>query len=457
MTKNLGNLSPETPVPVTPRKPRQFSVLVILLVAGLLSSCGQPGLDQPPAPPSQVDRATIPPVNVPPTAISLTSTPSPTQPATETTPPTPSETPPLDTIPHLQAGTSVTISSINMFDEKNGWALGGLPGESTHILSTDDGSLSWKDVTPPQVIPSQSQPLQAAAGFLDPQLAWVFYMQSDSTVVESAVVWYTQDSGLHWQASQPLDLTGLESQFYISNIFFIDPLNGWLLAHVGVGMNHDYVMLYRSRDGGQSWQRLIDPYMDGGIQACQKTGMLFTDPQQGWLPGDCNGVAPGAFLYHTTDGGETWETINLASPSDQPTLFETPTAACGVYDVTFFTPDFGRAGVTCANYATDPLTYLHYLYTTQDGGATWTAVEFPGGSLIFLNDQLGWTQNGEIYHSADGGLTWTIISQVTWEADFDFVSEKLGWAVARLGDETALLFSGDGGVYWAVINPTILP
>jgi len=362
---------------------------------------------------------------------------------------------PLEVIEHLEIGQAVTISTLDMLDEQNGWASGGLPGETGQILRTGDGGFTWQDVTPPQPAPDSAQPLQSAAGFLDTQLAWVFYMQADSAPGKPAVVWRTQDGGENWLASQPLDLEGLESQFYVSDLQFIDPQNGWLLAHVGVGMNHDYIMLYHSQDGGITWQRLVDPYVDSGIQGCRKTGMLFTDPLHGWLPGDCNGVAPGAFLYHTTDGGATWETVNLPAPAGLPTLFENPAAACGIYDATFFSPQFGRAGMTCANYDTDPLSYLYYLYTTQDGGTTWTATTYPGGSLVFLNDQVGWAQNGDIFQTTDGGASWTKISLVSWQAEFDFVSEMLGWAVARAGDETALVKSEDGGVYWQELKPVI--
>jgi photosystem II stability/assembly factor-like uncharacterized protein len=344
-----------------------------------------------------------------------------------------------------------------MLDDQNGWAKGGLPGETEHILRTGDSGNSWQDVTPPQATSDQEQLLKAATNFLDTQLAWVFYMQSDSMPANPAIVWHTQDGGAHWQASQPLDLEGLESQFYVSDLQFTDSQNGWLLAHVGVGMNHDYVMLYRTQDGGENWLRLIDPYMDGGIQACRKTGMIFTNAQQGWLPGDCNGVAPGAFLYHTSDGGANWEMVNLPAPSDLPTLFENPAAACGVYDATFFTPQFGRAGMTCANYDTDPLSYLYYLYTTQDGGSNWTSIVYPGGSLTFLNDQLGWAQNKDIFQTTDGGATWTKIALVSWQAEFDFVSETLGWAVARSNDQIALVKSEDGGVYWSQLTPRIIP
>jgi photosystem II stability/assembly factor-like uncharacterized protein len=351
----------------------------------------------------------------------------------------------------------LTIATIDMLDEQNGWAIGGVEGGSQHILRTGDGGLTWQDVTPPQAAPEKGALLQAAGHFMDARQAWVFYTLDDGRPIYPAVVWHTADGGASWQSSQQIDLGGVEYQFSYPGLQFTDAQHGWLMAHVGAGMNHDYVMLYRSQDGGQSWQRLIDPYMDGGIQACYKPGMEFVDAQQGWLPVDCNGVMPGALLYHTADGGETWEMVNLPPPADQPGIFENYAVACGVRQAIFFTPQMGYAGVTCANYDTDPLTTLYYLYTTQDGGVTWTSSAYPGGSLTFLDAQMGWAQNEDIYHTTDGGATWTKIANVSWQAEFDFVSQEQGWAIAEAGEDTALVQSKDGGVYWSEIEPEIGP
>lgn len=455
-TRSWVSLTPKPHVIVRLPKAQRYRLLAWLLMAALLAGCGQLETSFPYGPTTPIVLEASATVSVTPIPVELTPTPLPTQPPSETPAPIPSQASPTqDVIAHLDVGQAVTIVRLDMLDEQNGWAQGGLAGETEHILRTTNGGLTWQDVTPPQTTLNLAQPLQSAANFRDTQLAWVFYMQADSTPSQPAVIWRTQDGGTNWQASQPLDLQGLESQFYVSDLQFIDAQIGWLMAHVGVGMNHDYIMLYHTQDSGLSWQRLIDPYMDGGIQSCYKPGMLFSDEQHGWLPVNCNGVMPGAILYHTMDGGSTWETVNVPPPTDLPTLFDNPEVACSVADVTFFSPSYGKLSMTCANYGTDPLTYLYYLYTTQDGGATWDSTAYPGGNLEFLNDQLGWTQNWDIYQTTDGGTSWTKISTVSWQADFNFVSENLGWAVVSTGEEIALVKSEDGGVYWTQIDSTV--
>jgi photosystem II stability/assembly factor-like uncharacterized protein len=74
-----------------------------------------------------------------------------------------------------------------------------------------------------------------------------------------------------------------------------------------------------------------------------------------------------------------------------------------------------------------------------------------------LDAQVGWAQNEDIYHTTDGGATWTKIANVSWQAEFDFVSQEQGWAIAEAGEDTALVQSEDGGVYWSEIEPEIGP
>ncbi len=111
---------------------------------------------------------------------------------------------------------------------------------------------------------------KAATGFFqDAHTAWVTYAIGGGTPVPTQpVVWHTTDGGATWTASQPLDVTGLAEIYVPSELQFVAGQTGWLLVHVGAGMNHDYVALYRSTDGGATWTRILDPYNDGGIQSC---------------------------------------------------------------------------------------------------------------------------------------------------------------------------------------------
>jgi photosystem II stability/assembly factor-like uncharacterized protein len=345
-----------------------------------------------------------------------------------------------------------------MVDSSIGWGIGRTAGSADRLVKTRDGGTTWADVTPSQAIQAGNAQTTALGSFKNTNQAWAIYSsQTGGGSSAPKVVWRTQDGGLSWQSSQPLDVSGLDENFWPSHLQFVDDQNGWLLVHVGVGMNHDYVALYQSTDGGASWRRLLDPYNDGGIQSCSKNAMLFTDAGHGWLTGTCNGVAAGVLLFRTVDGGHTWEAVNLPPPSGQASLFTDIGVECGSEYPVFLTPQVGFLAVRCSHFAQNPADMLAFLYATRDGGDTWKTVPYPGGALYFFDDQTGLATGEEIYKTEDGGGSWTKISIVSWEGAFTFPDEGHGWAVARSDDQVALVSSQDGGQYWTLLEPVLIP
>jgi photosystem II stability/assembly factor-like uncharacterized protein len=400
-------------------------------------------------------------------ATNTVASPSQTPAASATSlPPEPTETPtqapatpasiPVNAIQHFAAGQPFRVTAIDMHDAYSGWAIGGLEYDDAHVLRTSDGGDTWTDVTPPEELAQDGDYKVATGYFEDLQTAWVIYSQNNGHTPTRQVVWRTADAGLTWQASQPLDTADLGEFYNPSHLQFVDGQAGWLLVHVGVGMNHDYVVLYRSGDGGQTWERLVDPYTDmSGIMGCLKTGMLFTDATHGWLTGDCQGVAAGVLLFQSMDGGATWSRVSLPDPAGAAGLFTNMLAACGAYDPFFWSNELGRMAVNCVMYEHDPLTYQYYVFTTQDGGATWSSSTYPGERLYFITPDTGWALALKIQRSTDGGLTWTAVSDVSWKARVDFVSDQLGWAVATAEDEMALVMTTNGGERWTMLTPIV--
>jgi photosystem II stability/assembly factor-like uncharacterized protein len=77
--------------------------------------------------------------------------------------------------------------------------------------------------------------------------------------------------------------------------------------------------------------------------------------------------------------------------------------------------------------------------------------------LFFLDPQTGWSLGAEIHRTQDGGLTWSQLSTVNWQAQFNFVSQQVGWAVARSDEQLALVQTVDGGQIWSLLNPLSVP
>jgi photosystem II stability/assembly factor-like uncharacterized protein len=431
---------------------KKFGLPAFIILGLLLSGCSpSSGQNLPTSLPTQVVPTQTSPAPVTPLPPSETPT---------AVPPTVTTTPPLENpIQHFPAGQEFTVTNIHMIDTMTGWAIGSLAGVGDHVLYTSDGASTWKDVTPPEEQALNADRKFAIGFFQDAKTAWVTYaIFTGSPVPARAVIWRTSDGGLTWQASQPLDLTGLSEIYIPSDLQIFAGQAGWLLVHVGVGMNHDYVVLYRTADGGASWSRIIDPYTDGGIQSCTKTSMMFTDATHGWLTGDCNGVKAGALLYKTSDAGSSWQEVTLPEPPSYPGLFSNESmVACGSYDPFFFSNDTGHLGVNCHDFSGTQITYSYYLYTTQDGGITWTSSSYPGLRIYFFSEEVGWALSKKIQLTTNGGKTWKPISDVTWTPQMDFVSEQVGWAVATAGEEVALVKTDNGGAKWTLLIPTVGP
>jgi photosystem II stability/assembly factor-like uncharacterized protein len=408
-------------------------------------------ISQPSSTPVPTTATLVPPTSVPHTLTLVPHTP--------TLEPSPASTlPPGPYIASLQSGTAVVITYIRMFNTSSGWAIGGSSAAGGHVLHTYDGGNTWVDRTPPEPLPQNGPDLEVMGFFPNDEMAWVtFYSSSAVPPAFWPAVWRTTDGGLNWQASQPLDTTGLDELYWPSDLLFATPRNGWLLVHVGAGMSHDYVALFRTADGGQTWERLLDPYTDGNIQGCSKNAMLFTDALNGWLAGDCNGVMAGVFLNRTTDGGVSWQPVDLPAPEANPDIFITDTYACGAYSPISFTFQIGKIVVRCRDFSQSPIVEQYYLYITPDGGNYWISTPFPGGYLEFLNADQGWALGQNIYQTQDGGATWTMVKTVTWNGQFSFVDEQNGWAVARSDGEIALVHTTDGGQSWEIILPLIAP
>jgi photosystem II stability/assembly factor-like uncharacterized protein len=427
--------------------PLLFSLLLLALTACATAGAAEPTTSaSPTAIPSSVPTRTTQPSSTPP-------------PPTETSiplPPTATPTAPENVIQHFPSGQQFTVTYIHMIDANMGWAIGGLtnsPGD--HILVTKDAGNTWKDVTPPQLVAANDTQQSAIGFFQDSNNAWVIYsFTADHPVPAQAVIWHTSDGGASWMPSEPLDISGLNELFVPSNLQFVTGTVGWMLVHVGVGMNHDYVVLYRTNDGGQIWSSIIDPTTDGGIQSCTKTAMLFTDATHGWLTGDCHGVKAGVLLFKSTDAGSTWQTISLPDPSGEAGLFTSENVACGAYDPFFFGNDLGHLNVTCANFTSQQtITNSYYIFTTQNGGSSWSGHSYPGTALYFISADTGWALSAKIQLTTDGGNTWKVISNVTWTPQMDFISETLGWAVVSSGNQEALVKSDNGGATWTELTP----
>lgn len=404
--------------------------LIFVIITAVLSACTTPVIQQP--------ATAIPIATMQPTAI----------------PPTPTIQPTLIPTPVVSLNSQpLHMYQFKMENEMIGWGLGGLTGENARVLRTEDGGQTWKDLKIPAIEGSEQGSVQLAGYFMNDKLAWVAPYREGMPPLAEQPVFASSDGGATWVRSAIMMDGSLET-FSISHIFFVDDKNGWLMAHVGAGMNHDYIVIYRTVDGGTTWESMVDPMKnDAGIQSCQKNGLIFSNPQNGWLTGSCNGVAPGVLFFRTKDAGKTWTPVELPSPQAHPGMYQDPNAVCGS-QFPFVDSKVVKVEVVCKlmNASMDqPITVLN---TSNDGGVSWNQQDVPGGIMTYQPDNLLLVLGDKRSLSNDSGATWTDLPQAPDSISAQFVSSQIGWLLAATGNTFAQ--TKDGGASWDSFTPKLI-
>lgn len=379
---------------------------------------------------------------------------------------------PPDSDDSADGSEQLQIGRLALFDDGAGWATG-RPGEAAtdQVFVTTDGGESWQNVTPEEPQSDTLQPtfdLTAAAYFASPQQAWVAFSQPQPAAEsEAPQVWLTADGGQSWQPSAALDLEEIPFDYFgPSDLDSLDGQFGWLMAHLGAGMSHDYIAIFTTQDGGESWQRVTDPDNNPDIQACNKSGLLFTSSEEGWLAGNCPGLMQPLFLYRTSDGGATWAQTELPAPEglEEGNLGDN----CGVPQIAPLSGAGLSLALRCFDFEEE--SSQAWLYTTEDGGANWQAQPLPeaAGVFTFLDGQEGWylaadesqlDEDSRLYHTTDGGATWQSLAQIAGQglAQIQFADASTGWAITGYPPERTLFRTTDGGATWQELQPVVIP
>jgi photosystem II stability/assembly factor-like uncharacterized protein len=310
------------------------------------------------------------------------------------------------------------------------------------------------------------QTIAADAAFASAERGWVAYLlPAPVPAGAEPVVWRTEDAGKSWQASTPLDLERMPYEHFVpSDLGFLENGSGWMLAHLGVGMSHDYIAVYTTADGGATWQRVSDPEVSPHIQACNKSALVFTTESDGWLSGDCPGLMPQLFLYQTVDGGASWTPVLLPLAEGQSAAGpEQLGDSCGVRQMN---QAEGVLFLALHCYDFEANTSQPYLYRTEDG-ESWTAAPLPAanGLFDFASPLEGWylgegdEAGATLFHTADSGQRWEVQTELEKTGQVDFVDEQNGWVLTGVGvgDAPELWRVSANGTDWEQLNPSMNP
>jgi photosystem II stability/assembly factor-like uncharacterized protein len=183
-------------------------------------------------------------------------------------------------------------SGISFSDRHSGWIAGSAPIDAVYLLRSLDGGQTWQPY--PLSLPEEvavSGPSSPPIFFDEQQgvLAVGVYTVTDAP---GLVFFWTQDGGETWQPSPVL-----EGRFTAED--WVDSQHGF----VAEANDYNQTRLLVTQDGGVTW----DAYP---IQLAMVSKMEFISAQVGWAmcgSKDAPGQGCAGELYHTLDGGRSWE------------------------------------------------------------------------------------------------------------------------------------------------------
>lgn len=180
----------------------------------------------------------------------------------------------------------------------------------------------------------------------------------------------------------------------IRSFTLLSATSGWVLS--------DQQLLWTD-DGGKTW-RIITPL---NLDAAAIRGVQFlNDVVSGWIVAsgktDASGATP-LVVFRTSDAGKTWTEQQLAQADRQYT-----DSFSGLAHIQFLDRQRGWVIIrlsSSANFSPGQL------FSTVDGGATWTQITVPTGDPVaFVNQSFGWNAGGpagdKLFLTRDGGKTW---------------------------------------------------
>jgi photosystem II stability/assembly factor-like uncharacterized protein len=356
------------------------------------------------------------------------------------------------------------IRGIDFVSADTGWVAVSPPNGGGTVFATADGGRHWRR----QLTDSRLAPTWL--WFLDARSGWAQFTATAATGPGTPdALYHTTDGGGHW-ALVPLP-GGLGPYFRGGQLAVADNDHAWYLAVRIGGLESQDFTLFRTDDGGARWTALITadighPLVDGLSYAGFKTGVRFADPRTGSIGQGASGA--GASLFLTVDGGANWRLQPLSDPPGgwpQASIVVTRPAtvlADGFAVTTAYSIPQSSGGA--------PVTGPTYVYTSADGGASWSPPrQLPqpaGGTATFLDARHWWVSAGpRLSQTSDGGAHWQESGPAPAGyvfGDVQALDQATAWAVViRPGACAAAIcqivsrvaVSHDGGRHWSVASP----
>ncbi len=232
---------------------------------------------------------------------------------------------------------------------------------------------------------------------LSASIGWAETMNSSPTTIYFTVL-RTTDGGVHWKAvlkCSPYQGSGKGAGFATCPADFRSATLATVLE-----TQKSSITIYHTTDGGQTWQRST---LNAGYIG---TPPIFVDAQHGWalVTDNFPGYDPGSqyigkeiALFRTVDGGQSWQKIGSSAaksqlPSTSDDAYGSPPFEAATR-MEFISATTGwLAGTT---YRSENSMYS-WMYVTHDGGTSWhqVSISFPASADVLQAPQFFDVQDG---------------------------------------------------------------
>ncbi|MCU7495827.1 MAG: hypothetical protein HF314_00105 [Ignavibacteria bacterium] len=287
--------------------------------------------------------------------------------------------------------------------------------------------------------------------FSDQYHGWFYYTNSYRLDWESTDSWTfgrTNDGGKSWSYQSGSRSSNFDVDSYNNDATskspgdpsFVTLQKGWNIFHFSNNAGLDSTVISRTIDGGKNW---IDVNSSGIPKSVRPFSIHFQDEKNELLLCDSNkdyAYFGHILIFRSGDGGNSWEEIN--SPLLKDSLRD-----CHMSGYSFAKDN----SLSILFKSPTEKGYPAFILRTDDGGRNWFLSRLPRSRtfsrICFLNSKVGLiADEATIYRTADGGRRWEMTNGFI---DEDLISvsalDKLN-AVAV--GKSGLIIETDDGENW---------
>lgn len=339
----------------------------------------------------------------------------------------------------------MVLGPIQRLTERVGWVTTG-----KGLSRTNDGGATWQEIVVPSSRFTELRMIDELRGWavliVDRDQPQAGCGPPSATTLCRSVVSITTDGGETWheRLSVPFAPNGPEA---IRGLQAIDTSTAWVIAqNAPCDRNGCPFELRGTTDGGRTWV---------AHRAATNAVARFASAQRGWL--FVSVQAGDSSVLVTSDGGTSWRAGVIAAPQQALTIDAASPSVAWVLT---------RDGAYCTSSSCS----AYELFTTGDGGTSWTSLGNPmaqascsRGHLrgpLFASESVGWLGIGlgaggasfgigGLMRTRDGGRTWDCRTDPPNVSAVSAADPRYVWASSDRRDGSAWLYqSDDGGETW---------